>query len=135
MNLKIGQKAKRSMKVTEKQIKMYAELTGDYNPIHFNEEFAAKTKFKKLIAQGGITTGILNAIVGMDMPGPGTVFLSKNFKFVKPVYIGDTITAEVKVLKIHKTKPVTQLKVTIKNKDNIVVLEGETWCYTMPTQE
>ena len=135
MNLKIGQKATRSMKVTEKQIKMFAELTGDYNPIHFDKEFASKTKFKKLIAQGGVTTGILNAIVGMDMPGPGTVFLSQNFKYIKPVYIGDTITAEAEVLQIHKTKPVTQLKVTIKNQDDIIVLEGEAWCYTMKPEK
>jgi len=80
--------------------------------------------------QGGLTTGLLHALVAMDMPGPGTVFLSQNWKFTAPVYIGDTITAEAEVVSVHPSKPVTQLRVQIRRSDGTTVLEGETWCFT-----
>jgi len=66
----------------------------------------------------------------MDMPGPGTVFLSQNWKFTAPVYIGDTITAEAEVVSVHDTKPVTELRIRIRQQDGETVLEGEAWCYT-----
>lgn len=131
MNLIVGQKATRSMTLTGKHVKDYADLTGDYNPLHFDEEFAAGTSFGRLVVQGGLTTGLLHALVAMEMPGPGTVFLNQNWQFTAPVFIGDTITAEVEVLKLHENKPVTQLKITITRQDGEVVLEGEAWCYTM----
>jgi acyl dehydratase len=130
MNLTIGQKAKRSLTLTSEHVKTYADLSGDYNPLHFDESFAARTKFKRLVVQGGLTTGLLHALVAMDMPGPGTVFLSQNWKFTAPVFIGDTITAEAEVLSVHETKPVTQLKIRITRQDGETVLEGEAWCYT-----
>jgi len=129
-NLSIGQKATRSITLTTKHVKAYAEMTGDHNPLHFDEDFASKTKFKKLVVQGGLTTGLLHALVAMDMPGPGTVFLSQDWKFTAPVFIDDTITAEAEVLSVHDTKPVTQLKVVITRQDGETVLEGEAWCYT-----
>ncbi len=131
MDLTVGQKATRSLTLTAEQVEKYAEITGDYNPLHFDEAFAAGTKFGKLVVQGGLTTGILNALVAMDMPGPGTVFLSHDFKFVAPVFIGDTITGEAEVLSVHASKPVTQLKITITRQTGETVLEGEAWCYTM----
>jgi acyl dehydratase len=130
MDLSVGQKAVRSITLTAEHVKTYAELTGDYNPLHFDEVFTSKTKFKKLVVQGGLTTGLLHALVAMDMPGHGTVFLSQNWKFTAPVFIGDTITAEAEVLSVHATKPVTQLKVTITRQNGETVLDGETWCYT-----
>lgn len=126
----VGQSAKRSLHLTANHVKMFAEMTGDYNPLHFDEAFTAKTKFKKLVVQGGLTTGILNALVATDMPGPGTVFLSQNWKFVTPVFIGDTITAEAVVLSVHATKPVCQLDIKVKRQTGEVVLDGEAWCYT-----
>jgi len=129
-NINVGQKAKRSIQLTEEHVKSYAEMTGDHNPLHFDEDFASRTKFKRLVVQGGLTTGLLHALVAMDMPGPGTVFLSQNWKFTAPVFIGDTITAEAEVLSVHATKPVTQLKVLITRQDGETVLEGEAWCYT-----
>ena len=129
-NLSVGQKATRSITLTAEHVKAYAEMTGDHNPLHFDEDFASKTKFKKLVVQGGLTTGLLHALVAMDLPGPGTVFLSQNWKFTTPVFIGDTITAEAEILSIHATKPVTKLKVTIARQDGETVLEGEAWCYT-----
>ncbi len=109
---------------------MFAEMTGDYNPLHFDEEFAAKTKFGTLVVQGGLITGILNALVATDIPGPGTVFMSQELKFLAPVYIGDTITGEVEVLGTHDTKPVTQLRVKVTRQTGEIVLEGNAACYT-----
>ncbi len=130
MNVLVGQKAKRSMTVTAAHVKEFAGLSGDHNPLHFDEAFAARTKFKKLVVQGGLTTGLLHALVAMDMPGPGTVFLSQHWKFTAPVFIGDTITAEAEVVSVHDTKPVTQLKISVTRQDGETVLEGEAWCYT-----
>ena len=130
MELFEGQKTERSMHIGPEQVEMYAQLTGDRNPLHFDEEFAAGTKFNRLVAQGGITTGLLHALVAMDLPGPGTVFLNQNWQFTAPVFIGDTITAEVEVLKVHESKPVTHLGVRITRQDGETVLEGEAWCYT-----
>jgi acyl dehydratase len=130
MDLHVGQRAFRSITLTADHVRTYAEMTGDYNPLHFDAEFASKTKFGKLVVQGGLTTGLLHALVAMDLPGPGTVFLSQNWKFTAPVFIGDTITAVAEVLSVHATKPVTQLKMTIRRQDGETVLDGEAWCYT-----
>lgn len=130
MNLHVGQKATRRATLTAEHVNKYAEISGDHNPLHFDPEFAAQTKFKKLVVQGGLTTGLLHALVAEQMPGPGTVFLSQNWKFTAPVYIGDTITATAEIVKIHESKPVTQLRVEVKRQPDEVVLEGEAWCYT-----
>ena len=134
MQVSIGQKAKRSITLTADHVETFADLSGDYNPLHFDETFVANTKFKKLVVQGGLTTGLLHALVAMDMPGPGTVFLSQNWKFTAPVFIGDTITAEAEVISKHETKPVTQLKIKIARQDGETVLEGEAWCYTFSAE-
>ena len=129
MPLSVGQKAQRSLHLTEEHVRLYAQITGDHNPLHFDPEFTAKTRFGRLVVQGGLTTGLLHALVAMDLPGPGTVFLSENWKFVAPVFIGDTITAEVEVRSVHPTKPVTELGVRVWREDGETVLEGEAWCY------
>lgn len=131
MPVVVGQKATRSLTLTPRHVATFAELTGDYNPLHFDETFAAGTRFGRLVVQGGLTTGLLHALVAMDMPGPGTVFLSQNWKFTAPVYIDDTITAEAEVLSVHATKPVTQLGITIRRENGEIVLQGEAWCYTL----
>ena len=135
MDLLIGQKAECSITLTAEHVKTFADLSGDYNPLHFDQSFTAKTKFKRLVVQGGLTTGLLHALVAMDMPGPGTVFLSQNWKFTAPVFIGDTITAEAEVVSIHETKPVTQLKFKVTRQEGEIVLEGEAWCYTFSAEE
>lgn len=134
MNATVGQTATRRSTLTEEDVRTYAELTGDHNPLHFDEEFAAETKFGRLVVQGGLTTGLLHALVAMDMPGPGTVFLSQDWSFTAPVFIGDTITAEAEVVSVHPTKPVTELRVQIRRQDDTVVLEGEAWCYTFSAE-
>lgn len=130
MDLIVGQRASRSITLNADHVRTYAEMTGDYNPLHFDANFTSRTKFGKLVVQGGLTTGLLHALVAMDLPGPGTVFLSQNWKFTAPVFIGDTITAEAEVLSVHATKPVTQLKMIIRRQDGETVLDGEAWCYT-----
>jgi acyl dehydratase len=130
MSIAVGQRASRSLTLTAEHVRTFAEMSGDHNPLHFDPAFAARTKFGRLVVQGGLTTGLLHALVAMDMPGPGTVFLSQNWKFTAPVYIDDTITAEAEVLSVHPSKPVTQLRVQITRADGTTVLEGEAWCYT-----
>jgi acyl dehydratase len=130
MNVTVGQRAARSLTLTAQHVRKYSEITGDYNPLHYDEAFAAGTKFGRLVVQGGLTTGLLHALVATDLPGPGTVFLSQNWKFTAPVYIGDTITAEAEVASVHASKPVTQIQIRVTRQDGETVLEGEAWCYT-----
>ena len=130
MELSVGQKATRTATFTAEHVKSYAEITGDYNPLHFDEDFASKTPFKRLVIQGGMTTGLLHALVAMDMPGPGSVFLNQNWQFTAPVFVDDTVTAEAEVLEVHATKPVSKLKITVTRQTGEKVLEGEAWCYT-----
>jgi acyl dehydratase len=129
-DLSVGQTAQRSLTLTAAHVQTFAELTGDYNPLHFDAAFAAGTRFGRLVVQGGLTTGLLHALVATDLPGPGTVFLSQNWKFTAPVFIGDTITGQVEVLSVHASKPVCQLGVRVTRQDGEGVLEGEAWCYT-----
>jgi acyl dehydratase len=131
MSVTMGQRARRSLTLTADHVKIFAQLTGDHNPLHFDAAFAARTKFGKLVVQGGLTTGLLHALVAMDLPGPGTVFLSQDWKFTAPVYIGDTITAEAEVVSVHATKPVCQLRVNVTRQTGETVLEGDAWCYTL----
>ncbi len=125
MDVSVGQKATREMTVTEEVVAAYAEVTGDRNPLHFDAEFAAGTRFKRLIAQGGIATGLLHALVAMDMPGAGSVFLSQSWNFPKPVYIGDTIRAEATVKSVHDRRGIAKLDIVIENQDGDTVLSGE----------
>jgi acyl dehydratase len=100
----VGDRARRETEVTAEMVRTYAELTGDYNRLHFDEEFVARTRFGRLIAQGGITTGLLHALVAMDLPGPGSVFVSQSWKFPKPVYIGDRLTAEGTITSANESR-------------------------------
>lgn len=132
MNVEVGQKATRTLTVTREDVERYAQITGDRNPLHFDERFAAGTPFGRLVVQGGITAGILNALVAEDLPGPGTVFMSQQLEYVAPVFIDDTIVGEVEVLEVHERKPVTHLRVEVRRADHQIVLRGEAWCYTFP---
>jgi acyl dehydratase len=131
LGLSVGQRARRTKTVTARDVELYAEITADRNPLHFDPDFAARTRFGRLVAQGGITAGMLNALVAMDLPGPGTVFMSQSLRYLAPTYLGETLTAEVEVLALKPDKPVCQLKATITNQDGTVVLEGECWTYTL----
>ena len=131
----VGQKATRQLTLTTEHVRKYSEISGDYNPLHYDEAFAAGTRFGRLVVQGGLTTGLLHALVAMDLPGPGSVFLSQNWKFTAPVFIGDTITAHAEVKSVHPTKPVTELAVKVTRQDGETVLEGEAWCYRFRSEK
>lgn len=129
MTLHAGQTSTRQLTLTADHVRKYSEISGDFNPLHYDEAFVAGTPFGRLVVQGGLTTGLLHALVATDLPGPGSVFMSQNWKFTAPVFVGDTITASAEVLKVHATKPVCQLAVRVTRQDGVTVLEGEAWCY------
>ena len=132
---KVGQKAKRSREVTSRDIEFFTEISGDRNPLHYDEEAAAATRFGGIVVQGGVTSAILNAVVAENLPGPGTVFLQVNWSFKAPVRPGNTITGEVEVTKVRTDKPITELETRVTLADKTVVLEGNAVCYTMPLQK
>jgi len=128
----VGQTAQRSRKVLGKDIELFTEISGDRNPLHYDEDVAKRTRFGEIVVQGGITSAILNAVVAEDLPGPGTVFLHVDWSFRAPVRPGDTITGAVEVLEVRADKPITRLATTVTRDDGTVVLEGSALCYTMP---
>jgi acyl dehydratase len=128
----IGQTARRSRTVAARDIALFTEISGDRNPLHYDEEAARKTRLGGIVVQGGITSAILNAVVAEDLPGPGTVFLQVNWSFKAPVRPGDTITGEVKIVKVRQDKPITELETRVFLADGTVVLDGTAACYTMP---
>ncbi len=128
----VGQTARRTRKVEAGDIERFTEISGDRNPLHYDEAAATKTRFGGIVVQGGVTSAILNAVVAEDLPGPGTVFLQVNWNFKAPVRPGDTITGEVKLTKVREDKPITELETRVLLADGTVVLEGTAACYTMP---
>src|SRR5512145_732573 len=126
----VGQKAERSRLVKPEYIQVFTEISGDRNPLHYDEAAARSSRFGEIIVQGGITTAILNAVVAEDLPGPGTVFLNVSWSFRAPVRPGDTITGAVEVLEVRADKPITRLRTTVTRGDGTLVLEGEALCYT-----
>jgi len=116
--------------VTQRDIELFTELTGDRNPLHYDEEAAERSRFGGLIVQGGVTSGLLNAVVAEDLPGPGSVFLHVDWSFKAPVRPGDEITAEVEVLESREDKPLTKLRTTIVNQEGVVVLDGSALVWT-----
>jgi acyl dehydratase len=129
----IGQTARRTRKITERDIELFTELTGDRNPLHYDAPAAARSRFGGIIVQGGVTSGLLNALVAEDLPGPGSVFLHVDWSFRAPVRPGDEITAEAEVLAVRDDKPICTLRTTITNQDGTVVLEGTALVYQDPS--
>ncbi len=129
--IKVGDVARRSRTVSTRDIELFTEMSGDRNPLHYDEALAERTRFGGLIVQGGVTTALLNALVAEVLPGPGSVFLHVDWSFEKPVRPGDTITAEVEVLEVREDKPIAKLKTTITSREGIVVT-GTALVYTEP---
>jgi acyl dehydratase len=127
---KVGDIAARTRTVRVRDIELFTELTGDRNPLHYDAEAASGTRFGGIIVQGGVTSGLLNAVVAEDLPGPGTVFLHVDWDFKAPVRPGDEITAEVEVLEAREDKPLTRLRTTITNREGTVVLDGSALVWT-----
>src|SRR6266550_4492949 len=130
--MKIGDSARRTRTVTPRDIEMFTEMTGDRNPLHYDADAAAASRFGGIIVQGGVTSGLLNAVVAEDIPGPGSVFLHVDWSFKAPVRPGDEITAEVEVLEARQDKPITKLRTTVTTADGTVVLDGEALVWTEP---
>jgi 3-hydroxybutyryl-CoA dehydratase len=124
-DIKMGQYAEIVHTVTVEDIEMFGKMSGDYNPLHFNEVWAKTTMFKGRIAHGLLTAAFVSTAIGMKLPGPGTIYLGQSMKFRKPVRIGDTITARVEVASKNDEKERITLKTTCVNQDNEVVLDGE----------
>lgn len=124
MTLEVGSKASRTRTVQARDIELFTEISGDRNPLHYDEELAKASTFGGIIVQGGVTSGLLNAVVAEDLPGPGSVFLHVEWDFKAPVAPGDEITAEVEVLEARDDKPITKLRTTITRGDGTVVLDG-----------
>ena len=128
---RVGEKAERSRLVRREDIALFTEISGDKNPIHYDEAAARASRFGEIVVQGGVTSAILNAVVAEDLPGPGTVFLQVEWKFTAPVRPGDTITGTALVLEVREDKPITKLATSVRRQDGVVVLEGTAVCYTM----
>jgi 3-hydroxybutyryl-CoA dehydratase len=125
MSLSVGQKAFFSKKITEADVKMFAEISGDKNPLHLDPDYARQTRFGARIAHGALTAGLISAAIGMKLPGTGTVYLSQNTKFVKPVYLDDVITANIEITAIRPDKGIITLKTDCVNQRGERVIEGE----------
>jgi acyl dehydratase len=121
---RIGAHACRSRTVTERDIALFTEVTGDRNPIHYDQDIAAASRFGGIVAQGGVTSGLLNALVAEQLPGPGSVFLEVAWRFLAPVRPGDVITAQATVTSVRSDKPVTTLATRVTNQSGITVLDG-----------
>jgi acyl dehydratase len=126
-----GAQASITRTVTDADIGLFTEISGDRNPLHYDAEAAGRSRFGEIVVQGGITSAILNAVVAERLPGPGSVFLNVTWNFTAPVRPGDTITGEVEVLEVRDDKPITKIATRVIRGDGVVALEGTALCYTM----
>ncbi len=131
----VGTAARRTRSITARDIELFTEITGDRNPIHYDEALAARSRFGGVVVQGGVTSGLLNALVAEQLPGPGSVFLEVAWRFLAPVRPGDVITAEAVVTAAREDKPVTTLATSVTNQDGVVVLDGTAVVWRDPTIE
>jgi acyl dehydratase len=127
----VGTRATWTRTFTAADVEAFAAITGDRNPLHFDEEFAGRTRLGRLVVQGGLTTGLFNALVAMELPGAGSVFLHQEWDYPAPVHIGDTVTAEAEVVEARADKPITRLRCVARREDGTEVLRGECLVYTM----
>jgi acyl dehydratase len=127
----IGASATWTRTFTADDVEAFARITGDRNPLHFDAPFAEATRVGELVVQGGLTTGLFNALVAMELPGPGSVFLHQEWDYPAPVRIGDTVTAHAEVIEARADKPITRLRCIATRDDGTEVLRGECLVYTM----
>ena len=123
--IRVGDSASLTKSFSDEDVRSFAKISGDQNPIHLDETYAAGTRFKRRLVHGMLTAGLISAVLGTKLPGEGSIYLSQSFNFRVPVFIGDTITAKVKVTKIRADKPIITLETLCVNQDDEVVMEGE----------
>jgi acyl dehydratase len=127
----VGAVAERSRRTSMRDVEMFSAMTGDMNPLHYDAALAERSPFGGLIVQGGVTSGLLNAAVAEDLPGPGTVFLGVEWRFVKAVLVGEEITARVEVTAVRDDKPICTLATTVRNAKGETCLTGTATTYTV----
>jgi acyl dehydratase len=127
----VGARASRTRTFTADDVEAFARISGDRNPLHFDPDFAARTRFGRLVVQGGLTAGLFNAVVAMDLPGTGSVFLHQEWDYPAPVFVGDTVTAEVEVVEARTDKPITRIRCVARRDDGTEVMSGTCLVYTM----
>jgi 3-hydroxybutyryl-CoA dehydratase len=125
MNLKPGDAAEMSKTISDEDVRAFAALTGDHNPVHLDEEYAAGTRFGRRIAHGMLGASLVSAVLANELPGRGTVYLSQTLRFTAPVFLGDTVTARVTVRGVREDKPVVTLETVCTNQRGERVVEGE----------
>lgn len=129
---KLGAVVERTRRTSMRDVEMFSEMTGDRNPLHYDTALAAGSPFGGLIVQGGVTSGLLNAIVAEDLPGPGTVFLGVEWRFVKAVKVDEQITGRVEITGVRDDKPICTLTTTVCNAHGESCLVGSATTYTVP---
>jgi 3-hydroxybutyryl-CoA dehydratase len=132
MDLKIGDKFSTSKQITDAVVRAFAELSGDFNPIHLDEEFASKTRFGKRIAHGMISGALISAVLGYEFRERKIVYLSQTLKFTAPVFLDDTVTATATVASIRDDKPIIKLETVCTNQNDEVVVKGEAVVMILP---
>lgn len=125
MKIKVGDTASLTRKVTDEDVRRFAELSGDHNPIHLDDGYAATTRFGQRIAHGMFGASLISAVLGNDLPGTGSIYLSQTLKFLAPVYLGDTLTARLTVTKIRDDKPIVTLETVCENQHGETIIKGE----------
>jgi 3-hydroxybutyryl-CoA dehydratase len=125
MDFKVGDTATMSKTITDDDIRTFADLVGDYNSVHLNDEYARKTRFGRRIAHGMLSASLISTTIGVKLPGSGSVYLSQAFKFVAPVYPDDTVTAKVTITKIREDKPIVTLETVCHNQRGELIVKGE----------
>ena len=132
---KVGDSVQLTKTFGEAEIEKFAELTGDRNPLHMDAAFAARTRFKRRIAQGILSASLISTCIGMRLPGTGAIYLDQTLRFVKPVYVGDTVTLTATVSHIREDKPLLTLSTIWTNQDGLKVIEGEAHVMLMAPEE
>ncbi|MDQ1639155.1 MAG: 3-hydroxybutyryl-CoA dehydratase [Pyrinomonadaceae bacterium] len=125
MNLQIRDTASISRQITDADIRAFAELSGDFNPVHLDDEFARTTRFGRRIAHGMLGASLISTVLGTKLPGQGAIYLSQTLQFLAPVFPGDTITAKVTVTKIKEGKPIVTLETVCENQRGEMLIRGE----------
>jgi acyl dehydratase len=125
MKISVGDTAELSRTITDEDVRAFAELTGDYNPVHLDEAYASRTRFKRRVAHGMMSASLISSVLANKLPGEGTVYLSQSLKFVAPVYLDDTVTARVHVTAVREDKPIATLETICVNQRGELLIKGE----------
>jgi len=123
--VKTGEEASQSLLVDASVVERFGEAVGDLNPLHFDEAFAKTTRFRRRIAHGMLSASLISAVIGNKLPGPGSIYINQTLQFTGPVYLGDEVTAKVKVLTVREDKPIATLETVCSKQDGTIVLRGE----------